>query len=545
MAGRRAGRAVRALSRLAMAAALVAGGGCGSDGPDGDDGGLDDGAELVAEPFPTTVELTAGDLASLEPDPGDGTLVFAPAPASLDAVKVGSVLVGGVAPSTPTGLLRAVLAVERDGDRLILRTAAGPDPAGLQGAAPPLPALHAGPGHVRRSAASPRRGGLPRHLPVQLRAVRRRRRRRDDERSHLHRRLHRRRLRLRLRARRELGRHRRPAERGHRLSGEPRRHPRGRAARLLDRRAHAGGEGRVRRAAGGARRRQRARRRHPRVREGGRPRLGDADADRHRTHRVRAGRRSDGAAGGRRLGLLHHRRARLGGVRDLRAALVQAPGVAAVQPARAQEHRPGRQPDDGLAARERQGGRRRAPQPPALRHHRPVRHRARLRRDRRRLPARAVLVASRRPRHGPRHQGDDTGAAGPRPDHAGRLAGRDHQRARPRARYRRVRQPAGQLDPAAGQRRRRHDLRQPDLHALVAHLLVAGRGLLRRHARQQRPLLRPPAHHRRQLRARRLGHRRADQVRRAGPGGVGARAGARRGSSGSGRCGSGPPPTRR
>jgi hypothetical protein len=122
-AGRRVGRA---LAGLAMAAALAGGGGCASDGQDGDDGGPDDGAELVAEPFPSTVELTAGDLASLEPDAGDGALVFAPAPASLDAVKVGSVLVGGVAPSTPSGLLRAVLAVERDGDRLILRTAQAP-----------------------------------------------------------------------------------------------------------------------------------------------------------------------------------------------------------------------------------------------------------------------------------------------------------------------------------------------------------------------------------------------------------------------------------
>jgi hypothetical protein len=121
-----ADRATRVLPRLAIAAALIAGG-CGSDdGQGGGDEGAPDDVELVAEPFPTTVELSGDDLAALEPDAGDGTLVFAPAPASLDAVKVGSILVGGVSDSSPTGLLRAVLAVERDGDRLTLRTAQAP-----------------------------------------------------------------------------------------------------------------------------------------------------------------------------------------------------------------------------------------------------------------------------------------------------------------------------------------------------------------------------------------------------------------------------------
>jgi hypothetical protein len=82
--------------------------------------------EIIADPFPTTKELGSGDLGSLEPDPGDGTLHFTTAPASLADVAVGNILVAGVAPGTPRGLLRAVLAVERDGDSLTLRTGQAP-----------------------------------------------------------------------------------------------------------------------------------------------------------------------------------------------------------------------------------------------------------------------------------------------------------------------------------------------------------------------------------------------------------------------------------
>jgi len=82
--------------------------------------------QATAIPFPTTKELATADLASLAPDPGDGTLVFATAPAALANVAVGDVLVAGVSSSTPAGLLRAVLAVERDGDALTLRTGQAP-----------------------------------------------------------------------------------------------------------------------------------------------------------------------------------------------------------------------------------------------------------------------------------------------------------------------------------------------------------------------------------------------------------------------------------
>ncbi len=81
--------------------------------------------QLVAEAFPTTVELPGGDVASVESDVG-GVLRFNPAPAALAAVQVGSVIVGGVGPNTPAGLLRVVLAVERDGEVLVLKTAQAP-----------------------------------------------------------------------------------------------------------------------------------------------------------------------------------------------------------------------------------------------------------------------------------------------------------------------------------------------------------------------------------------------------------------------------------
>lgn len=102
---------------VVLALAACGGSGCSSDETDD---------EIIAVPFPSTVELSTEDLGTLEEDPGDGTLIFADAPASLDAVKVGTVLVAGVSPATPVGLLRAVLAVEREGPRLTLRTAQAP-----------------------------------------------------------------------------------------------------------------------------------------------------------------------------------------------------------------------------------------------------------------------------------------------------------------------------------------------------------------------------------------------------------------------------------
>ena len=97
--------------------------GCGSDDPGSPPPAQD---EITALPFPTTVQLAAADLASMQPDPGDGTLTFTAPPAALLNVGVGSILVAGVGPSTPAGLLRAVLSVDRSGGNLVLRTGQAP-----------------------------------------------------------------------------------------------------------------------------------------------------------------------------------------------------------------------------------------------------------------------------------------------------------------------------------------------------------------------------------------------------------------------------------
>jgi len=113
-------------SSLVVAVALFIVGCSSSSGPGtpGDAGTPQD--EITALPFPTTVQLGTADLASLQPDPGDGTLTFTTPPAALAAVDVGSILVAGVSPATPAGLLRAVLAVDRSGGRLVLRTGQAP-----------------------------------------------------------------------------------------------------------------------------------------------------------------------------------------------------------------------------------------------------------------------------------------------------------------------------------------------------------------------------------------------------------------------------------
>src|SRR5215472_14047763 len=73
-------------SSLVVAVALFIVGCSSSSGPNtgGDAGTPQD--EITALPFPTTVQLGTADLASLQPDPGDGTLTFTTPPAALSAV---------------------------------------------------------------------------------------------------------------------------------------------------------------------------------------------------------------------------------------------------------------------------------------------------------------------------------------------------------------------------------------------------------------------------------------------------------------------------
>ena len=95
--------------------------GCSSDASSG--AGAD---EVEAVPFASTKMLSPEDLSSLEPDLGDGRLVFRNAPKTLEGVRRGDVFVGGPSTAAPNGLLRVVLDAERSGERLTLRTAVAP-----------------------------------------------------------------------------------------------------------------------------------------------------------------------------------------------------------------------------------------------------------------------------------------------------------------------------------------------------------------------------------------------------------------------------------
>ena len=82
--------------------------------------------EVEIVPFRSTRILSAADLASLEPDRGDGVLRFASTPAALADVRRGQVIVASKSPTTPVGLLRVVKSVTKDGDGLRLETVQAP-----------------------------------------------------------------------------------------------------------------------------------------------------------------------------------------------------------------------------------------------------------------------------------------------------------------------------------------------------------------------------------------------------------------------------------
>jgi hypothetical protein len=105
--------------RLALLALLVAA--CSSD--DAPAGLPPD--EISYELFSSTTLLKGEDLAGLEAAP-DGTLTFANAPASLANVQAGNMILAGVSPATPQGLIRAVVSVKREGARLTLTTMQAP-----------------------------------------------------------------------------------------------------------------------------------------------------------------------------------------------------------------------------------------------------------------------------------------------------------------------------------------------------------------------------------------------------------------------------------
>ncbi len=79
------------------------------------------------ELFASTRQLTAAETDALSANDSDGTLRFDAPPDSLDGVAEGDVILCGISPKTPDGLLRLVLEVTRDSDGgLVLRTAAAP-----------------------------------------------------------------------------------------------------------------------------------------------------------------------------------------------------------------------------------------------------------------------------------------------------------------------------------------------------------------------------------------------------------------------------------
>jgi hypothetical protein len=103
---------------------------CGTSGCSSDDPSPAAGPEadsIEAELFASTRKLDDADLALLAASDDVGTLTFASEPPGLRGVEVGQVILAGMSPKTPAGLLRVVAAVERDpSGNVVLRTVSAP-----------------------------------------------------------------------------------------------------------------------------------------------------------------------------------------------------------------------------------------------------------------------------------------------------------------------------------------------------------------------------------------------------------------------------------
>ena len=118
--------ALRDLAKLCALCsfATVLSGGCSDSGPPTPKApAVATGDSIQAIAFSNTAMLSAADLASLQPQADVGKLVFATAPDSLANVTRGAIVVAGMSPTTPHGLLRVVRTVQRDGGALTLTTA--------------------------------------------------------------------------------------------------------------------------------------------------------------------------------------------------------------------------------------------------------------------------------------------------------------------------------------------------------------------------------------------------------------------------------------
>ncbi len=103
---------------LLTAIAVVVGPACGSS----DEGRPSDFDLVEADPFPSTAILSSESAALVESATPDGRVRFRTAPPELANVGPGTVFVAGASDAAPAGLIRVVLAAERQGDALELRT---------------------------------------------------------------------------------------------------------------------------------------------------------------------------------------------------------------------------------------------------------------------------------------------------------------------------------------------------------------------------------------------------------------------------------------
>jgi hypothetical protein len=115
--------ALRVLPFAVFALSILGAAACGSDASSPEPALPAD--EIEAVPFSTTKMLSAADVAELTVGI-DGTLSFRNAPAILATIEVGEVIVAGISPSTPQGLIRVVTDVRRNGASLELSTMHSP-----------------------------------------------------------------------------------------------------------------------------------------------------------------------------------------------------------------------------------------------------------------------------------------------------------------------------------------------------------------------------------------------------------------------------------
>jgi len=83
--------------------------------------------EIEYELFPSTHRLTAEETSAISEVAADGTLRFRTIPSALADLELGDVILAGISKQTPLGLLRVVLAIDRDSSgAMVLGTAAAP-----------------------------------------------------------------------------------------------------------------------------------------------------------------------------------------------------------------------------------------------------------------------------------------------------------------------------------------------------------------------------------------------------------------------------------